>query len=287
MQSIRRAALRSASSATRAVSSKALPTPFASSISRNVEASRIVSICAARFFSQTSRFQNSEQDTLGQALESTEGAPAPSSQTTPPATPYGAFVRNIMFEANEEHLYGLFEKFGGISHINVVKDSRGMSKGFGFVYFDNADSLKEACANTNGSFWHGRRITCIPKIAKEPGGRRASKGPSEPSAQLFIGNIPYETADADLNAIFSGLMNLKDVRIAVDRATGWPRGFAHADFADVQSATIAHDKLQNVQLGGRNLFVDYAAPKEERRHHRAGRGDREDLQTSNDDHSAA
>lgn len=81
----------------------------------------------------------------------------------------------------------------------------------------------------------------------------------EPTKSLYIGNIPYETTDAELNRIFRELDNVTDVRVAVDRTTGWPRGFAHADFADVEACTAAIEKLKGVTIGGRELRLDYAA----------------------------
>lgn len=82
--------------------------------------------------------------------------------------------------------------------------------------------------------------------------------PLEPTKSLYIGNIPYETSDADLNKIFRELDNVVDVRVAVDRNTGWPRGFAHADFTDVESAVKGRDTLESLELGGRKLRIDYA-----------------------------
>lgn len=80
----------------------------------------------------------------------------------------------------------------------------------------------------------------------------------DPTDSLYIGNIPYETSDADLNKIFRELDNVTDVRVAVDRNTGWPRGFAHADFSDVESAKKAYEKLSALTIGDRLLRVDYA-----------------------------
>lgn len=97
---------------------------------------------------------------------------------------------------------------------------------------------------------------CNPRMA----GTR-QKGPSSPpgpTQSLYIGNIPYETTDAELNRLFREMDNVKDVRVAVDRVTGWPRGFAHADFADVESAEKAFHKLQGATLGQRELRIDYA-----------------------------
>jgi len=118
-----------------------------------------------------------------------------------------------------------------------------------------AEEMDAACAALHGSFWHGRRLTAAPKTFAEKEGKST---PTSPTKQLYIGNIPYETTDAELNAIFKGLHGLRDIRIAVDRTTGWPRGFAHADFASVEEAQKAYEKLSGVRLGARTLNIDYA-----------------------------
>lgn len=131
---------------------------------------------------------------------------------------------------------------------------------YGFVTFESPEALNEACANVNGSFWHGRRVTCIPRQRTTREDKRGvnQNSPREPTAQLYIGNIPYETTDVELNRLFRGLDNIKDVRVAVDRTTGWPRGFAHADFPSVEAAQDAFKKLQGVTLADRRLKIDFA-----------------------------
>lgn len=66
-------------------------------------------------------------------------------------------------------------------------------------------------------------------------------------------------SDQDLNDLFREIRNVIDVRVAIDRRTGQPRGFAHADFIDVQSAQKAMEVLQDKQIYGRRLRVDYSA----------------------------
>lgn len=94
--------------------------------------------------------------------------------------------------------------------------------------------------------------------------RNNSRGPVDPSKTLFIGNIPFEMSDADLNKLFKDIKNVIDVRVAIDRRTGQPRGFAHADFKDVESAVAGKDALANQELYGRKLRVDYSAGARER-----------------------
>ncbi|CCF47477.1 RNA binding protein, partial [Colletotrichum higginsianum] len=84
-----------------------------------------------------------------------------------------------------------------------------------------------------------------------------------PTQTLYVGNISFEASDADLNNLFATLKDVKDVRVAVDRATGWPRGFAHADFASVEAAQAGKEALAGVQLGGRELKISYAPVKDQ------------------------
>lgn len=78
------------------------------------------------------------------------------------------------------------------------------------------------------------------------------------SKTLFIGNMPFDMSDRDLNNLFSKIKNIVDVRVAIDRRTGQPRGFAHADFLDVESAEQGLAVLKDVEVSGRALRVDYS-----------------------------
>ena len=64
--------------------------------------------------------------------------------------------------------------------------------------------------------------------------------------------------DRDLQSLFKGIRNVVDVRVAIDRRTGQPRGFAHIDFVDVPSATEAMKLLETKETYGRKLRLDYS-----------------------------
>ena len=81
---------------------------------------------------------------------------------------------------------------------------------------------------------------------------------NSPSKTLFIGNMSFEMSDKDLNDLFRDIRNVMDVRVAIDRRTGQPRGFAHADFIDVASATRAREVLKEKVIYGRQLRVDFS-----------------------------
>lgn len=81
---------------------------------------------------------------------------------------------------------------------------------------------------------------------------------NEPSTTLFIGNMSFQMSDKDLNNMFKEIRNVLDIRVAIDRRTGQPRGFAHADFIDVESATKAKEMLEGKEVFGRALRVDFS-----------------------------
>lgn len=81
------------------------------------------------------------------------------------------------------------------------------------------------------------------------------------SKTLFVGNLAFEMSDADLNKLFRDIRHVLDVRVAIDRRTGQPRGFAHADFVDVESAVAAKEILNGKEVYGRRLRVDYSSFK--------------------------
>lgn len=81
---------------------------------------------------------------------------------------------------------------------------------------------------------------------------------NSPTKTLFIGNMSFDMSDRDLNNLFREIKNVIDVRVAIDRRTGQPRGFAHADFTDVASAEAALEELRGKMVCGRPLRVDFS-----------------------------
>ncbi|KAK2043005.1 hypothetical protein LZ31DRAFT_595998 [Colletotrichum somersetense] len=191
------------------------------------------------------------------------------------------FVQNYSFDVKPDDLKEAFSKYG-----EVIGVSMPPKKTFCFVYYKDPQSVITAAENVDGTFWHGRRIVAKPQDPNHrssghrdrEGGRerparvnRAYDGP--PTSTLYIGNISFEASDADLNNLFASLDGIKDVRVAVDRATGWPRGFAHADFVTQEAAAAALEVLQGTQLHNRALRASYApaSQKEAERKERMSR----------------
>ena len=80
------------------------------------------------------------------------------------------------------------------------------------------------------------------------------------TTKLYVGNLPYETTESDLQALFEAAGQVSTISIVRDRATGQARGFAFVEMSDVESAQRAISELDKQQYGGRSLTVNEAKP---------------------------
>ena len=79
---------------------------------------------------------------------------------------------------------------------------------------------------------------------------------------LFVGNMNFQTTESDLRALFEPFGQVARVHIATDRETGRSRGFAFVEMPDDAEAAKAMAGLDGKDVGGRNLKVNEARPRE-------------------------
>ena len=79
--------------------------------------------------------------------------------------------------------------------------------------------------------------------------------------KLFVGNFPYETGEAELEALFSQAGAIDTVRVMRDMTTGRARGFAFVEMQSDDDAQAAIQRFNGQDLGGRALIVNEARPK--------------------------
>ena len=79
---------------------------------------------------------------------------------------------------------------------------------------------------------------------------------------LFVGNLNFQTTESDLRALFEPFGPITRVHIATDRETGRSRGFAFVEMPNDDDAAKAMAGLDGKEVGGRNLKVNEARPRE-------------------------
>ncbi|PWT81190.1 MAG: RNA-binding protein [Blastocatellia bacterium] len=81
------------------------------------------------------------------------------------------------------------------------------------------------------------------------------------SRRLYVGNLPYETGETELQELFGRVGTVETVKVVRDMATGRPRGFAFVEMRTDEEAKKAINELNEFQIGGRALAVNEARPK--------------------------
>ena len=83
-------------------------------------------------------------------------------------------------------------------------------------------------------------------------------------AKLYVGNLPYNTVDADLQTLFSQAGIVKSAQVIKDRVSGRSKGFAFVEMSTADEAQAAINKFNGQDFNGRALTVNLARPREER-----------------------
>jgi RNA recognition motif-containing protein len=81
---------------------------------------------------------------------------------------------------------------------------------------------------------------------------------------IFVGNLNFNTSEADLRQLFEPYGPVDRISIMTDRDTGRSRGFGFVEMTNAEDGEKAIAALNGSQLGGRTLNVNEARPKAER-----------------------
>jgi RNA recognition motif-containing protein len=82
------------------------------------------------------------------------------------------------------------------------------------------------------------------------------------SKKIYVGNLPFSSTEDEIRELFSQYGTVTSVSLITDRDTGSPRGFGFVEMEE--GADEAISSLDNHELGGRNLKVNEARPREDR-----------------------
>lgn len=78
---------------------------------------------------------------------------------------------------------------------------------------------------------------------------------------IYVGNLPYEFTDGDLEAAFSQYGPVISARVIMDRFSGRSRGFGFVEMGDADGAK-AIAAMNGKDMKGRALTVNEARPRE-------------------------
>src|SRR4051812_36220296 len=189
------------------------------------------------------------------------------------------FVAGLPDSVTEDVLKQLFEATGGtVSEISLPKDrATGRPRGFGFVTLSTSDEAQAARDSLDGSIQAGKSISVRPFQAEPPkrdsmgaGPSRAPGGgaggpPGAPDRTLYVGNLPYDVTQQEIETLIGGTNAGPVARVHLPTdPEGRKRGFGFVTMGTADGAKGAIEALRGADLRGRRLVVNLAHPKGDR-----------------------
>ena len=83
--------------------------------------------------------------------------------------------------------------------------------------------------------------------------------------RIYVGNLSFQTQSDELEQSFGAYGEVESASVITDRYSGRSRGFGFVEMPDSAQAQSAIEGLNGTDLGGRNLTVNEARAREDRR----------------------
>lgn len=82
--------------------------------------------------------------------------------------------------------------------------------------------------------------------------------------KLYVGNLPYQVRDSDLEQAFSQFGQVTSAKVMMERETGRSKGFGFVEMGSDAEAQAAIEGMNGQSMGGRSVVVNEARPMENR-----------------------
>merc|ERR1711997_1283893 len=183
------------------------------------------------------------------------------------------YVKNFNEAMTEEDLQKMFEKFGKITSLKLMKsDDDEKNKGFGFVSFEDAETAESACAELNGSEVGGKTIN-VGRAQKKAERQMELKKKFEQmkmermnrfqGVNLYVKNLDDTIDDNKLRQEFEPFGTITSAKVMSEE--GRSKGFGFVCFSSPEEATKAVTEMNGRIIVAKPLYVALAQRKEDRK----------------------
>lgn len=167
------------------------------------------------------------------------------------------YVGNLPFDTENDELSSMFEGYGTVTDCFIPTDREsGRPRGFAFVTMPEEGAAK-AIDELNGTDFGGREMVVNRSL---PRGESPPQSNKEKRIKLYVGNISFQTEEAELIDLFQEYGTIIDLYAPRDRETDRPRGFAFVTMPE-DAAMNAINECDGFELDGRILRVNEAQAK--------------------------
>ncbi|KAL3536186.1 hypothetical protein ACH5RR_004647 [Cinchona calisaya] len=182
------------------------------------------------------------------------------------------YMKNLAPETTEDHLNEKFSEFGKIVSVAISKDENGVSRGFGFVNFENPDNARRAMESMNGS-QVGSKVLYVARAQKKAEReemlrhqfeeRRKERMLKYQGSNVYVKNIDDGVTDEKLHEHFSSCGTITSAKLMRDDK-GISKGFGFVCFSTPEEAYDAVITFHGFMFHKKPLYVAIAQRKDER-----------------------
>merc|ERR1711935_154336 len=186
------------------------------------------------------------------------------------------YIKNINEEYDEGQLTEMFEKYGKISSVKIMKSEEGKSKGFGFVSFDTPEEAQDACDELNGKDLEGKTMYCgraqkkaerQAELKKKFDALKQERMQRYQGVNLYVKNLDDTVDDDRLRKEFQPFGTITSAKVMNE--DGRSKGFGFVCFSSPEEATKAVTEMNGRIIVAKPLYVALAQRKEDRKAHLA------------------
>jgi len=169
------------------------------------------------------------------------------------------FIKNLDKTIDNKALYDTFSTFGNILSCKVVTDSKGNSKGYGFVHYETREAAEGAINKVHGMLLNGKIVYVGPFIPRK---ERIPGSDPDRFTNLYIKNLDANYTDEDLRRDFEVFGPIQSAVLMKNQKGS----VAFVNFENHEDAKKASDALNGKRLGSsdKEVYVARAQKKSER-----------------------
>ena len=169
-------------------------------------------------------------------------------------------MQNLDKTIDNKALHDTFAAFGPILSCRVAIDSSGVSKGYGFVQFEQEEAAQSAIEKVNGMLINDKQVY-VGQFMRRQERDMALAGTN--FNNVYVKNLVDTTTDEELRKEFEAFGPISSAVVMRD-ADGKSKGFGFVNFENPDDAAMAVANLNGKRIGGKEWYVGRAQKKSER-----------------------
>ncbi|KAL6290889.1 hypothetical protein ACE6H2_008399 [Prunus campanulata] len=174
--------------------------------------------------------------------------------------PTKVFVGGIPYYSTEDDIGRYFESCGTITEVDCLRfPDSGKFRGIAIISFKTEAAAKRALALDGAEM--GELFLKIQPYKATRANKVSDFAPQivEGYNRIYVGNLSWDITEDDLKKLFSDC-KISSIHFGMDKETGEFRGYAHVNFSDSLSLTLAL-KLDQKVVCGRPVKISCAVPQ--------------------------